>query len=246
MKAKKSVFLSLFALLVLPLSACQENSLYGVYAFQMGSVKDTYFRVALALKKATKTNSSNISKHLLTFDYFNVVKNASSSTETSSTASNVSSTSSSASASGGTATLMGLLAEVAGTSSSSASSESIATSSAVSSSDEVTSSSGEATPADTEMHLTGMWEMGDKGVLETELYFVYTDEQGKETEASIPSEITDLLLKITIEGKYANIEIPVSVNDAIDRVMAILNGDDPSTFKFHTVTIALTKEASDL
>jgi hypothetical protein len=74
-------------------------------------------------------------------------------------------------------------------------------------------------------------------------FFLLPEDSGTSELIVVPFDITKYFLEVSIVGKSANVVIPVSFNDAIDKFLEIvLEGKDPDSIKIHTVTITLTKE----
>jgi hypothetical protein len=115
---------------------------------------------------------------------------------------------------------------------SSASAVSSSESSSVAASSEATSS--EATSTSKAAHVGQRLDLN---------FFLLPEDTGEKELVVVPFSITKYFLDVSIDGKYANVIIPVSFNDALEKLLEIIiEGKDPESITIHTVTITLTKE----
>jgi hypothetical protein len=252
------------------LSSCSQYSIYGTYSFSMGSNKGTHFYVAMVLSDDPSTDSSGAEagRKAFTFDYANVSSSSSSSSsseesgssdESSATSSEVTSSSSESTSSADSSSTSsttsltssntfvtdanGELKELhltgdwayydeSASSESSASAVSSSESSSVAASSEATSS--EATSTSKAAHVGQRLDLN---------FFLLPEDTGEKELVVVPFSITKYFLDVSIDGKYANVIIPVSFNDALEKLLEIIiEGKDPESITIHTVTITLTKE----
>jgi hypothetical protein len=69
------------------------------------------------------------------------------------------------------------------------------------------------------------------------------EDTGESDVVVVPFSITKYFLDVSLIGKNAEVVIPVSFNDALEKLLdIIIEGKDPESIKIHTVTITLTKE----
>lgn len=255
--------------LSIPLASCQRNSIYGVYAFEMGSKKGTHFGISLTLgegvsspkqqysldSETTSRFSSElaedavITQHPFEFTFENVA--ASTSSSSSGETSLVTSTSS-----------LAISSSSAGSSASSSSAPSMGSSSSTSAStSEESSSEEDSGTSNLKIKAKGLWSfytdspVASSSAVDTSngnplriefTYFEQTDvATGVTTGAPLylPANLTKAVFDISLKGKVAAIKIPVSATDLMYKVLAVLGGASPSELdSIHQVTIELTKQ----
>lgn len=252
--------------LSIPLASCQRNSIYGVYAFEMGSKKGTHFGISLTLgegvsspkqqysldSETTSRFSSElaedavITQHPFEFTFENVAASTFSG-ETSL----VTSTSS-----------LAISSSSAGSSAPSSSAPSMGSSSSTSAStSEESSSEEDSGTSNLKIKAKGLWSfytdspVASSSAVDTSngnplriefTYFEQTDvATGVTTGAPLylPANLTKAVFDISLKGKVAAIKIPVSATDLMYKVLAVLGGASPSELdSIHQVTIELTKQ----
>lgn len=223
MKLSKHMFLPLMAFLSLVLCACSSRGVYGVYSFRMGSTKGSHFSVALNLNRDTMTDDDGKTLNTLSFDYANVKA---------------------ASSGGSSEESVDISSEETSEESLSVSSEDSSVNSSVESSSgpDVTSVSG-LDINENGTHISGLWAFESDNVkLDIELYFTSYYSDGTQKTTFLPSAITSIFVEVSIHDKTADVVVPVSLEDALEKLLDILSGEDPSTISIPTVTISLTKE----